>query len=312
MWKSDWRSEYRKKLCSAEQAAQAVQNGDLIVLPICLGQPSNLIMDAIADRKNELKEVEFLANLIIRPYKIFHLEYSESFKITTAFTSTRPLRARFPAEGGYGPYTPVTVFSASKMFTVYRRPDVAALMVTPPDKDGFVNLGPDLMFTRAIVEGRVTAQGIMGGARTVIAEVNDQYVPVCGDARMHISNFTHIVENSTPMIAAPPPVITEPHREIAKNVVSLLRDRDTIQIGIGAMPMIISDLIVESDLKDIGILTEMLPSGAPKWVERRICTGKYKNYRPGEITCCFMGPVKELYDFVRDNPLVGFRTNEIT
>ncbi|NPV90993.1 MAG: hypothetical protein HPY50_09500 [Firmicutes bacterium] len=312
MWTSEWKDEYRRKLCSAAEAAKAVRSGDLIVLPICLGQPSNLIMDAIADRKDEVSDVEFLANLIVRPYKIFKPEYSGSFNVTTAFVSTRPLRARFPAENGYGPYAPISVFSSSKMFSVYRRPTVTSLMVTPPDDDGFVNLGPDLMFTRTLVEGRMTSQGPMGGARTVIAEVNDQYVPVRGNTRVHISKFTHIVENSTPLPAAPPPPVSDSHRRIAQNVVSLLRDRDSIQIGIGAIPMIISDLIVDADLKDIGIFTEMLPTGAPKWVEKGICTNRFKSFRPGEITCNFMGPVGELYDFVRDNPLVGFQTNEIT
>lgn len=311
MSNTDWKAEYRKKLCTAEEAARSVRDGDLILTAICLGQPTNLIMDAIADRKDELKDVEYRANLSLKPYKILKPEYRSAFKITTAFNGSPLLQACLKEEG-YSNYAPATVFGISKQWTSYRKPDVAVCMVTPPDKEGFVNLGPDLMYTRTIIEGRVTSRGVVGGARTVIAEVNDQYIPAQGNTRMHISRFAHFVENSTPLPAMPNPVPKEVHRKIAENVVSLLRDRDTIQIGIGAVPMIVSDLIANSNLKDLGIFTEMLPSGAPIWLERGILTGKYQNFRPGEIIASFMGPVKELYDFVRDNPIVKFLTPEIT
>jgi 4-hydroxybutyrate CoA-transferase len=306
-----WKADYQKKLCTAEEAARAVKDGDLIITPLCLAQPSTLIMDAIADRKDELKDVEWRANLILRPHKMLKPEYNQFFKITSAFVGTPPIQACFKEEG-YGNYAPATVYSTSKQWTAYRKPDVTVLMVTPPDNDGYVNIGPDVMFTRTLVEGRVTSRGVVGGARTVIAEVNDQQIPVQGDTRIHISKFTHIVEHSSPMPASPPPVAKDIHRKMAENVVSLLRDRDTIQIGIGAVPMIISDLIAKSDFKDLGIFTEMLPSGAPLWLEKGILTGKYKTFRPGEITATFAGPSQELYGFMRDNPLVKFFTSDVT
>ncbi|MDD2671629.1 MAG: acetyl-CoA hydrolase/transferase C-terminal domain-containing protein, partial [Syntrophales bacterium] len=64
--------------------------------------------------------------------------------------------------------------------------------------------------------------------------------------------------------------------------------------------------------KDIGILTEMLPTGAPQWVEKGICTGKYKKFRPGEINCTFMGPSAELYEFIQKNDFVKFFPSNMT
>lgn len=303
---SKWKDEYTKKLCTAEEAARAVRNGDRIMNPLCLGQPTNLIMDAIADRKDELKDVEFNALLTLRPYKILKPEYRGTFRINAGFLGTPSIRAAFPESESYGRYVPVSSFSTSKQYSYYRKPDVVVLMCTPPDKDGFVNLGPDLFYTRAMVEGVQTGRGVMGGARVVIAEINDQYPPAFGYTKMHLSQFTHIVQNSVKLPAPPPPKPTEAHHKIAENVVSLLRDRDTIQIGIGALPMVVSDLIMHSDLKDLGVLTEMLPTGAPQWVAKGICTGKYKKFRPGEINCTFMGPSAELYEFIQKSEFVKF------
>jgi 4-hydroxybutyrate CoA-transferase len=310
MNKTDWMYQYKKKLCTAVEAARAVCDDDFIMTPLCLGQPSTLIPDAIADRKDELKNVEWRWNLAIRPYKMFKPEYRGTFKITSAFSGTPFILSQFQGVG-YGNYAPATVFTSEKQWTYYRKPDVIVNMVTPPDKDGFVNIGPDLMFSRALIEGRASSRGFIGGPRVLIGEVNDQYIPVCGDTKLHISKFTHIVENSSVLPAFPSPVPKDIHNKMAESVVSLLRDRDSIQIGIGAVPMLISDLIAHSDLKDLGLFTEMLPTGAPLWQEKGILTGKYKTFRPGEISASFCGPAKDLYEFVRNNEKIGFYAGNI-
>jgi acyl-CoA hydrolase len=56
----------------------------------------------------------------------------------------------------------------------------------------------------------------------------------------------------------------------------------------------------------------MLPTGAPQWVEKGICTGKYKKFRPGEINCTFMGPSAELYEFIQKSEFVKFFPSNMT
>jgi 4-hydroxybutyrate CoA-transferase len=115
---NDWKDEYKKKLCTAEEAARTVQNGDRIMNPLLLGQPTTLIMDAIADRKDELKDVEFNALLSLRPYKFFQEEYRKVFRINSGFVGTPSLRAAFPVEESFGRYVPVSSYSISKQITL--------------------------------------------------------------------------------------------------------------------------------------------------------------------------------------------------
>ena len=85
-----WKEIYKNKLTSAEEAAKIVKSGDRFWTPLCLGQPSGLIMDAIATRKSELQDVDYNFALVLRPYKIFQPEYRETFNLVPAFYSPMP------------------------------------------------------------------------------------------------------------------------------------------------------------------------------------------------------------------------------
>ncbi len=72
-------------------------------------------------------------------------------------------------------------------------------------------------------------------ADLVIAQVNKQMPLHLGDAFLHVTQLDCIVETDLPVIElAPPRSGTE--RGIGKNVAQLIRDGDTLQLGIGAIP----------------------------------------------------------------------------
>ena len=50
-----WQDYYKSHVMSAQDAAKILQSGDCFWFPLLMGQPSMLIPDAIADRKDELK-----------------------------------------------------------------------------------------------------------------------------------------------------------------------------------------------------------------------------------------------------------------
>ena len=54
-------------------------------------------------------------------------------------------------------------------------------------------------------------------------------------------------------------------------------DRACLQLGIGAMPNIVGNLIAKSDLKDLGIHTEMLVDSFVDMYDNGKITGKYKS-----------------------------------
>ena len=65
--------------------------------------------------------------------------------------------------------------------------------------------------------------------------------------------------------------------EIAKHVMTIMRDRDIIQLGIGSLPSACVAAMADAGFKDLGIHTEMLNVGLIKLIESGQVTNKYKN-----------------------------------
>ena len=292
-----WREEYKSKLCSYEEAAKTVQSGDRFFTPLGLGEPSTAIMDAIADRKDELEDVQYVSALTFHPYKIFTPEYRESFYLMCGFYSQLTMSQH---EEGASYYVPVQSSSVGhvmkKRHEVDPRRQGVITQVSPPDNHGYVSLGLDLFFTPDVIE-----QGDW-----LVGEVNPKMPRTYGDTHYHISRFDKLVETDEPLFSPPLPEPSEVHKKIAENVVSLLRHRDCLQVGIGAVPGHISKLIADSDLEDLGIHTEMAPMGTRQLVEKGVVTCRYKQTHPNKIVMAFAFGDQELYDFLGNNPMVEF------
>jgi len=76
----------------------------------------------------------------------------------------------------------------------------------------------------------------------------------------------------------------------------------TIQLGIGGLPNLIGELIAKSDLKDLGIHTEMLVDSCVDLYESGKVTGRKKNIDHFKMTYTFAMGTNKLYDFLDHNP----------
>jgi Acetyl-CoA hydrolase len=292
-----WKDIYKSKVCSHQEAAELVQSGDRLFTPLGLGEPSTAMMDAIADRKDELKDVDYISSLVFHPYKIFNPEYRKTFRLITGFYD---LLTMGQYESGASAYVPVQSSNvgwiAVKRQKLFPRRQGIIAQVTPPDKHGFVSLGLDLFYTSDIIDQ----------ADYVIGEVNPKMLWTYGDTTYHVNRFDKFVEINEPLFAPPLPEPSEVHKKIAENVVSLLKDRDCIQVGIGAVPGQISKLMANSGLKDLGLHSELAPMGIHELVEKGIVTCKYKHVHPNKMVMAFALGDQELYDFLGNNPMVEF------
>ena len=295
----NWQDYYQSRVMSAQEAANILQSGDCFWFPLLMGQPSTLIPDAIADRKDELEDMEWMSCLTLRPYKLFQPEYRDTFIFITAYYNTPPMKQIAASEwANFLPYqsSDVGVRFSHRKRICNRRTGIIT-QVTPPDDHGYVNLGLDTFYTEAI----------MDRSEWVIGEVNPNMPRTYGQTNFHVSRFTAFVENPNPLITVPTPQASEVEIKMAENVVGLLRDRDCIQVGIGAVPAMISNLLENSGLKDLGIHSEMMPVGANKLVDKGVVTCKYKKVNPGKILLTFAMGDQELYDFIAENPMCEFR-----
>lgn len=202
---------------------------------------------------------------------------------------------------GNADYVPAFLSEIPKMFRSGEQPiDVALIQVSLPDKHGWCSLGVSVEATRAALQV----------AKKVIAWVNPKMPRTHGDAMVPLSRFDRYVEFSaelSPHLAAAQNAVTA---QIGQHVASLIRDRDCLQLGIGAIPD--AALACLGNHKDLGIHTEMFSDGVLPLLEQGVITNKYKKKHPGKTVTTFAMGTKALYDFIDDNPELAFLDVEYT
>jgi len=180
------------KKVSAEEAVQAVQSGDRVVLPLCCGLPQTLV-EALVANHERLQNVEIVSGLQIE-YKFLEPGLESAFTFRT-WQCAPAIRKLLPK--GTVKYIPMRQGDAAWMFS---RDGVwpvkrALIQTSPPDRNGYMSLGV------SISHALPTALE----AETVIAEVNEQMPRVLGDCFIHSSQVDYIVESSRPLLEIPPP-----------------------------------------------------------------------------------------------------------
>lgn len=285
--------EYRSKLRSAAEAVKVVKSGDIVHYGE-FAMASHVLDEALAQRRDELSDVVIrtVSNLF-PPKTVLSDPEKEHFILHESFMSgaTRKLHDQ---DMGY--HLPITYHECGSYYDLGTIPvDVVLLKVAPMDKHGYFNLG---------VSNSVTPN-VLAAAKKVIVEVNSSIPRCLGGVKeaVHISKVDYIVEgDNKPLIEIPPARVSEADKAIAALIMEKIEDGACLQLGIGGMPNTIGKLIAESDLKDIGIHTEMLVESMVDMYEAGKITGARKTLDQGKIVYTFAMGTQRLYDFMDDNP----------
>ncbi len=286
--------EYQSKLVTAEQAVRVVKSGDWIDYGEFCGQVRDLDQ-ALAKRKDELSDVKIWTAVNSYPTAVNEVDPTgESFVWHSWHYSGADRNIAKAGKPVY--YSPIKYSEVPRYIRERIEPlDVAMLQVTPMDKKGFFNFGPQCSFTKSVCDR----------AKVVIVEVNQQQPRCLGgyEEGIHISEVDYIVEGShQPLASVPSPPPTAIDLKVAELVLEEITDGCCIQLGIGGMPNAIGMAIAESDLRDLGCHTEMLVDAYVYMAEKGKLSGKYKGVDPGKMVYTFALGTQMLYDFIDDNP----------
>ena len=173
--------------------------------------------------------------------------------------------------------------------------DVMLLRTTPMDSNGFFNFGVSNSFTWAQIRA----------AKKIIVEVNEN-MPYCYggyEERIHISEVDAVVESDNEeMFCLPEPKISATDEQIAEIVVSQIENGSCLQLGIGAMPNAIGKLIAKSNLRNLGVHTEMLCDSFVDIYEAGCIDNSKKKNDIGKMVYTFALGSKKTYEFLHHNP----------
>ena len=276
---------YKEKLITVEQAIEKVKSGNRIVLGHAVAHPQ-LFVDTLIENHSKFKDVEICHLVYVGNSD--YLKYPESFKDNSLFMSAG--QRKYYSEGVVN-FTPCFFSDVPKMFREEYLPvDVYAFQCSPPDANGYINVGVSADFALASIEK----------ASVVIAECNPQMPRTAGDGNtIHVSQIDYMYNVDYPLFELPQGAIGDIEMKIGKYIADLIPDGATLQLGIGSIPDAILGFL--KDKKDLGIHTEMLSDGIVDLVRSGVINGKRKNTHVGKIVTTFIMGTKKLYDFVDGN-----------
>ncbi len=286
--------EYRSKLTTAEEAVKVVKSGDWVDYGWCTATAKELD-EALAKRAGELEDVKLRGGILMWKPAVF--DVPEAAKHFTWNSWHMSGFERREVATGLAYYCPIRYSELPRYYRENIAPiDVAMFQVSPMDEEGNFNFGPNASHMAAVCER----------AKGVIVEVNEN-MPRClggwGES-IHISKVDMIVEGKNSPIAemgAGGPA-TEVDKAVAKQIVERIPDGACLQLGIGGMPNAVGSMIAESDLKNLGVHTEMYVDAFVDIARAGKINGSKKNIDTGRQTFAFGAGTKKLYDYVHNNP----------
>lgn len=284
-----WRTWYKEHLFTLTQAVQQIKSGQRVVVAHACGEPS-IILDALVANAAQYENVEIIHMVAMGKAAYCQPQYDKNFHHNAFFLggSTRAAAAE-----GRVDFTPVYFSEIPSLLREDLRPNVTLLQCSPPDAHGYVSLGVSVDYTKTAAEA----------SDLVIAQVNQNMPRTLGDSFLHVTQIGCLVEADTPVIELAPPKIGDVERAIGENVASLVRDGDTLQLGIGAIPDAV--LLFLKEKNDLGIHTEMFSDGVVELVEAGVITNKAKTLHRGQSVATFLMGTRRLYDYVNNNPAVA-------
>lgn len=290
----DYKNMYDQKLVSADQAAAVVKSGDWVDYGWTTG--TTVAFDAaLAKRMPELHDVNLRGGILMWVPEVFKIENpAEHFTWNSWHMSGIERKA---IAQGFAYYAPIRYSELPRYYRESSTPlDVAVFQVAPMDEHGFFNFGPNASHMAAVCEK----------AKVVIVEVNEN-MPVClggFENCVHISDVDMIIEGDNPAIGemGGGAAASEVDEAVAKLIVEEIPDGACLQLGIGGMPNAVGSLIAKSDLKDLGVHTEMYVDAFVDIAKAGKITGAHKVIDKGRQVYAFGAGTKKLYDYLHNNP----------
>ena len=224
----DWQEEYKRKLVSAEEAVKVVKSGDRVHI-FGSDEPEALEF-ALAKRREELRSVEILGASRRTDFGWFEPGWEESFIMWPGIQPSLENPKRFD-------------YAASPLLSLRFKPerekrpdrkevDVLMVVVSPPRNNGFCSFGRVLLGKKDCAKW----------AKKILAEVHDlpeTTLRTYGDNFIHVSEIDYFVQHNPSDLARAWPIQRaelpeKVVRPIAEYVSSLIKDGDSLEIGMGA------------------------------------------------------------------------------
>ncbi len=289
-----WADGYVEKMRTPEEAIRLIRPGQRVFVGSSCGEPQALIR-ALSERANRLTGIEIVRLLALETTPLTLIAdrtHDQTLNIRSFYSGS----ARDDAIAANKRFiTPMNLSAIPKLFKSRRLPvHVAMVQASPPDDFGWMSLGVSVDITQAAAQS----------ADLLIVQVNSRMPRVLGRSSIHVNDAHVIVEHDEELITVQRPQEMAHAESIGRLISRLIDDGSTLQIAIGAMPQ--ASLRALADKNDLGIHSQYLTDEMMHLYSKGVITNRRKGYNDGKLVAsCAIGS-RELYEFIDDNPGIGF------
>lgn len=316
--------EFKKKSMSCDEAAKLVKNGNWV--DFCqVGAFPQGMDEAISKRVGALSDIKLRNAITLKPVSCLENDPDGS-TFTYNLWHCSGIDRKY-IDQGKAFFSPMLFRDCGSYYTRgYAPVDIAILNVTPMDEDGFFNYGVNNCCIREVLE---SAKAIIVEIVEDMPKVSDLFsddffsnsaaeselredesihftgkVPEILNDRIHISKVDAVVSAGKHFPTLETAAPTETDKKIAEQIFPYLYDGITLQLGIGGMPNALGSLIAKSDIKDIGMHTELISDGYVDLFKAGKLTNMCKETDRGKGVFSIAAGSRELYDFLENEKSV--------
>jgi 4-hydroxybutyrate CoA-transferase len=288
---TDWQQLYADRRMSAEQAVSVVQPGHRLVFSSYGAEPQTLIDALLATGKLQgtsgFQEIRATRGLLV------NAQLATGFRLITYSPDARAASAIAEGRADFLPSSIHRVCRWAEDGTL--AVDVAVIHVSPPDDAGYCSFGISTNFAAVVTPL----------AKMVIAQINDQMPRTRGDSLLHVSHIDRIVEVSQALPTTVRADIDEAAQAVARQVVDLVADGATLEVGVGSVPDAVLGQL--SERRDLGVHSGLITDAMIPLVQAGVITGARKTIDRGLMIANQVTGTQQLYEFVGACPQVEMR-----
>ena len=289
----NYQEMYQQKLTTAEEAVKVVKSGDWVDYTWCTNHPVALDK-ALAARAEELEDVKVRGGVTMWMPEIAKADDAPDHFAWHSWHCSGIDRKIIKKGMGY--FMPMRYSELPRFYRENLDPvDVVMMQCPPMDRHGNFNF--------SVAPSHLA--DICSRAKHIIVEVNEKMPVVFGltGTEINIKDVDAVVEGDNPDMPQMGSIpATDVDRAVAELIVPEIPDGACLQLGIGGMPNTVGALIADSDLKDLGVHTEMYVDAFVDIAKAGKINGKNKSLDKGRQVFAFAAGTDKLYDYVRENP----------
>ena len=283
--RTHYETMYDVRRSSVAECLDEIHSGSVVAFATTCNAPLEILgqMHTIADRVTDVKCIKGHEGV----FPFITMEGMNGHVNTGSFFFGKDLANGMRV--GNTTYIPADMCDYSTFTQGHFPCDIFIAASTPMDENGNFQVGLSMMFEDAAY----------ACADKIILEVNPNLPRIRGGLEINISEVTRLIEVDYPVMEVPDLDPSPEEVLVAKNVRTLMRDGDCVQIGIGSLPNAIANEMF--DLRDLGLHTEMATNTIGRLIEAGVINGQRKNFKHGQHLFIFAGGSPELYETLSRN-----------